>query len=243
MPESGGPVFLIAGGQAMRKRTGPDPLLQAAIRRTGARQPAIGYVGTASGDDDAFRLWFARLLRKAGAGQVTLAPLCGRRGDPEKAKAVLGASDLVFISGGDVDEGMRHLRQKGMTGFLHRLHRSGTPFCGVSAGSIMLAQEWIRWRDPSNEASAELFSCLGLAPIRCDTHGEGEDWEELKALLGLSPTGAVGYGIAAGTAIVVEQDCTVSALGEEVSRFRKRADGVVPIESLVPGKKAGCTMG
>lgn len=236
MAEIGGLVFLIAGGQAMRKRTGPDPLLQAAIRRTGVRGPAIGYVGTASRDDDAFRFWFTGLLQKAGAGEVTLAPLCGRRGDPEKAKAILGASDLVFISGGDVDEGIIRLEEKGMAGFLHRLHRSGKPFCGVSAGSIMLAQKWVRWRDPSNGGSAEIFSCLGLAPILCDTHGEGDDWEELKTLLGLSPVGSMGYGIASGSAIVVEPDRTVSALGGEAGRFQKRADGVVPIESLVPDK-------
>jgi peptidase E len=236
LAEIGGPVFLIAGGQGMRTRKGPDPLLQTVIRRTGVRRPSIGYVGTASGDDDAFRLWFTELLLKAGAGEVTLAPLCGRRGDPEKAKAILGPSDLVFVSGGDVDEGMRRLDENGATDFLRGLHRSGRPFCGVSAGSIMLAQKWVRWRDPSDDGSAEIFSCLGLAPILCDTHGEGDDWEELKALLGLSPTGAMGYGIASGTAIAVEPDCTVSALGGEVGRFRKRADGVVPIESLVPDK-------
>ncbi len=243
MAENGGPVFLIAGGQRMRTRKGPDPFLQAAVRRTGIRQPAIGYVGTASGDDDSFRLWFAGLLQTAGAGPVTLAPLCGRRADPEKAKAILGAADLVFISGGDVAEGMRHLEDKEVTEFLRRLHRSGKPFCGVSAGSIMLAQKWIHWRDPSDDRSAELFSCLGVAPILCDTHGEGDDWEELKALLALSSTGTIAYGIVSGTAIVVEPDCTVFARGGEVARFRRRADGVVPIESLVPDKKAGCTMG
>jgi len=237
LAEIGGPVFLIAGGPAMRKRTGPDSLLQAAIRRTGVRGPAIGYVGTASRDDDAFRFWFTGLLQKAGAGEVTLAPLCGRRGDPEKAKAILRASDLVFISGGDVDEGMRRLEEKGMAGFLRRLRRSGKPFCGVSAGSIMLSQKWVRWRDPSNEGSAELFSCLGLAPVLCDTHGEGDDWEELKTLLGLSPAGSIGYGIVSGTAIVVEPDCTLSALGGEVGRFRKRADGVSLIESLIPDRR------
>jgi cyanophycinase-like exopeptidase len=236
MAEIGGPVFLIAGGQGMRNRKGPDPLLQAAIRRTGLRRPAIGYVGTASGDDDAFWSWFTELFLKAGAGEVTLAPLCGRRGDPEKAKAILSASDLVFISGGDVDEGMRRLEEKEMAGFLSRLHRSGKPFCGVSAGSIMLSQKWVRWRDPSNEGSAELLSCLELAPVLCDTHGEGDDWEELKTLLGLSPAGSIGYGIASGSAIVVEPDCAVSALGGEVGRFEKRADGVVPIENLVPDK-------
>ena len=238
MAEVRRPVFLISGGQTMRKREGPDPLLQVVIRWTGVRRPMIAYLGTASRDDDAFRLRFTRLLQKAGAAEVTLAPLCGGRGDPEKAKAVLQASDLVFVSGGDVEEGMRVLEEREMTGFLRRLYRSGKAFLGVSAGSIMLTRKWVRWRDPHNDESAELFSCLGLAPILCDTHGEGDGWEELKALLALSPKGATGYGINSGAAIVVQPDRTLSALGGEVNRFRRRADGVVPIKSLVPDRNA-----
>src|SRR5512139_2066473 len=69
MAEVRGPVFLISGGQTMRKRKGPDPLLQTVIRWTGVRRPMIAYLGTASRDDDAFRLWFTRLLQKAGAGE------------------------------------------------------------------------------------------------------------------------------------------------------------------------------
>jgi peptidase E len=234
MAEAHVPLFLIAGGRGMRTRKGPDPFLQAAMRRVNLRRPKIAYVGTASGDDTAFRLWFTRLLKKAGAGEVTLAPLCGRRGDAEKAKAVLEASDLVFVSGGDVEEGMRVLNQKEMTGFLRRLYRSGKPFFGTSAGSIMLAQKWVRWRNPDDNESAEAFPCLDLAPILCDTHGEGDDWEELKALLALSPTGAIGHGIVSGTAIVVGPDGALLALGGEVDRFRKRESEVVQIESLIP---------
>ncbi|MGA2519143.1 MAG: Type 1 glutamine amidotransferase-like domain-containing protein [Thermodesulfobacteriota bacterium] len=236
MADVRGPIFLISGGQTMRKREGPDPLLQVVIRRTGVRRPMISYLGTASGDDDTFRLWFTRLLQTAGAGEVTLVPLCGRRGDPERAKAILEASDLVFVSGGDVKKGMRVLVEKKMTGFLRRLHWSGKLFLGVSAGSIMLARKWVCWKDPHNDESAEIFSCLGLAPILCDTHGEGEGWVELKTLLTLSPTDAVGYGIPSGTAIVVEPDRTLSVLGGEVDRFRRRTNGVVRIKGLVPDK-------
>ena len=238
MADVRGPIFLISGGQTMRKRKGPDPLLQMVIRRTGVRRPLVSYLGTASGDDDTFRLWFTRLLQKAGAGEVTPVPLCGRRGDPERAKAILEASDLVFVSGGDVKEGMRVLVKKKMTGFLRRLHRSGKLFTGVSAGSIMLTRKWVWWKYPHDDESAEIFSCLGLAPILCDTHGEGEGWEELKTLLTLSPTGAIGYGIASGAAIVVEPNRTLSVLGGEVDRFRRRTNGVVRIKGLLPDKNA-----
>jgi len=241
MAEMPAPIFLLAGGRAAAVRKGPDPILQtvfgqAVFRRTGVQSPTVAYVGAASGDDSSFRLMIASRFQEAGSGKVTLAPLCGRRGDAEKAKAVIEASDLVFISGGDVDEGMRVLKEKGMIGVLQRLYRAGKPFFGTSAGSIMLARRWIRWTDPDDDAISELFDCLGFASVLCDTHGESEGWEELQALLALSPTGAIGHGIASGTAIVVKPEGTVSALGGEVHRSQKRAGGVAQIESLFPAE-------
>jgi peptidase E len=234
MAEMRAPIFLIGGGRGMSVRKGPDPLLQAVFSRTGIRRPSVAYVGTASGDDASFRLLIAKHLQMAGAGNVTLAPLCGWRGDAEKAKVVLEVSDLVFISGGDVEEGMRVLKEKGLIDVLWSLYCEGKPFFGISAGSIMLARRWIRWTDPDDDLSAELFDCLGLASVLCDTHGEAEGWEELQALLALSPAGAIGHGIASGTAIVADPDGTVSALGGEVDRFQKFAGRVAQVESLLP---------
>ena len=96
MAETRAPIFLLAGGRAMRTRKGPDPLLQSVFKQTGVRRPTVAYVGAASGDNAEFRLWIAGLMQKSGAGQVTLAPLCGRHGDTEKARVVLEASDLVI---------------------------------------------------------------------------------------------------------------------------------------------------
>ena len=234
MPDGRSALYLIAGGRGLDRTRGPDPLVQAVLRRTGVRRPKVAYVGAASGDNAAFRLLIERMLEKAGAGQVALAPLCGRRADLEKAKAVLEAADIAFISGGDVEEGMRIVRQEGMIPFLKRLHRRGMPFFGVSAGSIMLARRWIRWADPRDDDSAELFSCLGFAPVLCDTHGEGERWAELRAALVLSPVGATGYGIVSGAAMVVEADGSVAALGGEVNVFRRRTSGVAQVASLAP---------
>jgi cyanophycinase-like exopeptidase len=194
----------------------------------------VAYLGAASGDNRAFRVLISGVLKKAGAGDVVLAPLCGKRADPEAARKVLTDTDLVFVSGGDVDEGMRVLRRARMMRLLKTLHREGKPFFGISAGSIMLCRRWVRWRDPRDDSSAELFPCLGLAPVLCDTHGEADGWEELRALLMLSPVGALGYGIASGTALIVEPDGSIVARGGEVARFRRRASGVIPVENLPP---------
>jgi len=232
------PITLLAGGRGMRNRKGADPLLQSVFKQTGVRKPTVAYVGPASGDNAEFRLWMAGLMQKSGAGHVRLAPLCGRDGDAEKAKGVLETSDLIFVSGGDVEEGMRVLREKGMISVLRHLHQRGKIFFGTSAGSIMLARQWIRWRDPDDDASAVLFDCLGLAPIFCDTHGEEDGWEELQALLRLSPVGTIGHGIVSGAGLIANPDGTVSAIGGETHRFQKKGSGVVQIESLWPDRTA-----
>jgi len=232
MPDARPPLFLIAGGRDSLRKRGPDPLISGALALAGVPRPQVAYLGVASGDNAAFRVLIGAMLKKAGAGKVTAAPLCGKRADPEEARKVLSESHLVFVSGGDVEEGMRVLKETRMVRFLRSLHASGKPFLGVSAGSIMLARTWVRWPDPDNEQSAELFPCLGFAPVLCDTHGEADGWEELKALLALSPVGTVGYGIVSGSALVAGPGGKVKAMGGDVHRFRRKATGVMQIESL-----------
>jgi peptidase E len=232
MPDPRAPLFLIAGGPGQVRRRGADPLLQTVIRHAGVKRPRIAYVGAASGDNPAFRLLIAQMLIKAGAGPVIPAPMCGRRVDPERTRRVLEEADLVFISGGDVAEGMKVVEQRGMTPLLKSLHKAGKPFFGVSAGSIMLAKRWVRWSDPRDDESAELFPCLGFAPVLCDTHGESDGWTELQAMLRLCRTGATGFGIVSGSALAVLADGTVSALGGDVHVFRKKKAGVFQEESL-----------
>ena len=237
MPERRPPIFLIAGGPGQVRRRCADPLLQAMIRQTGVNRPRVAYVGAASGDNPAFRLLIAQMLLKAGSGPVVPASMCGRRVDLEKTRRVLEEADLVFISGGDVEEGMKVVDQRGMAPLLKSLWKAGKPFFGVSAGSIMLAKRWVRWSDPDDDATAELFPCLGFAPVLCDTHGEADGWVELQAMLRLCRVETVGFGIASGSAIVVAPDGTVSALGGDVHVFRKKKAGVSQEESLREEKK------
>ncbi len=234
MSAEGKPILLIGGGRGMERRKGPDPLVAAALGLAGVERPSVAYVGAASGDNAVFRAFLSRLFRKAGAGEVRLAPLCGKRADPEKARSVIGESDIVFMSGGDVDEGMRVLSEARITGFLRGLYAAGKPFFGISAGSIMLASKWVRWRDPQDDSSVELFPCLGLARVLCDTHGEADGWEELKTLQRLSPSGSICYGITSNAALLVSPDGVVNALGHDVHRFTRKGRNVVRLEDLRP---------
>jgi len=217
MKMAGNDIFLIAGGRESRSPKG-DPLLARILALTGLKKPVVAYIGAASDDNRVFYLWIKTLLKKAGAGSVPLAALAAARADLAKARSLLQGADIVFISGGDVELGMNVLERTGTVALLKELHREGRPFIGLSAGSIMLARQWVRWPGGGSEATAEAFPCLAMAPLLCDTHAEKEDWEELKALLPLSG-GARGYGIPAGAALRVGASGSLAALGKPVALF------------------------
>jgi len=222
MHETPGPaaIYLLAGGSGMRS-TRKDPLLTRAIASCGVSEPSIAYIGAASGDDRQFFKMISAFMRNCGAGDVKLAELAGRRVTIDRTRSILESADMIFVSGGDVEEGMEVLKEREMLPLLRMLHEGGTPFLGLSAGSIMLAREWIVWDDPNDDATSSTFPCMGLAQILCDTHGEGEGWEELRALMLLAPEGTFGYGIPAGAGLCVYPDGRLEALGDPVHCFAK----------------------
>ena len=227
------PLYLLAGGRRSLRKT-VDPLLSAVLKATGKPTPSVAYVGAASGDDTGFFNMLGEMFRRAGSGAVRLAPVAGDDPDLEVAGNILSTADLIFISGGDVEVGMRLLRERGVIPLLTRLYRDGVPFFGLSAGSIMLARSWVRWRDEYDDETAELVPCLGLAPLYCDTHAEEEDWGELRVLLGLADTGTMGYGIPTGSALCVTGDGSVQAIGGPVQRLSRLKGKVRRIADLVP---------
>ena len=227
------PVYLLAGGRSAN-RGANELLIREVFRESGKKSPSVGYVGTANVDDEGFFNRLAGMFRENGAGEVKHALLAPDNADISTAKHILKHSDIVFISGGDVDTGIQILKERQMVNFLAELYHDGKPFFGLSAGSIMLAEAWVRWRSPDDDTTAEIFPCLRLAPVRCDTHDEEGGWEELKVLLMLEKEGSTGYGIATGTALRVFPDGRVEALGGAVHRYVRRGGKVKRITDVMP---------
>jgi cyanophycinase-like exopeptidase len=233
MPKYDKPVYLIAGGRGSRRK-GPDPLLAAVFKGFGIKNPSVAYTGTASGDDKDFFGWISGSFGEAGAGKVTHAVIAADNADLKKAQKILESADIIFVSGGDVEAGMEVLQKKNMLGFFNGLYKQGKPFFGISAGAIMLAEKWVRWPDLDDDDSAELFPCLGYAPIICDTHDEQGGWEELQAALMLEKKGVKGYGLASGSGVKVQTDGKVEAIGGTVYQYIRKAKGVERIEDILP---------
>ena len=227
------PVLLLAGGRPRNPQTF-NPLFQEVFKTSGKTRPTIAYVGAASDENKAFFLMMAAMLKGVGAGKITQVILTPAKVDIKKVQDILESADIVYISGGDVEHGMRVVQGKKMVDFLVGLYRQGKPFFGVSAGSIMLAKEWIRWRDPEDDTTAEVFPCLGIAPVICDTHGEQDGWEELQALLALEKENTIGYGIVSGTAMKVYPDGKIEARGGAVHQYAKRNGAVKRLPDILP---------
>jgi peptidase E len=226
------PVYLLAGGN-WRNPGAMTPLLKMIFAETGKPQPCVAYIGTANGDDTFFFKAIALLIKSAGAS-VDRVRLAKNQADVDAAKQCLQAADIVFVSGGDVEEGMRWLVKHDLVTFLHDIYMKGKLFFGISAGSIMLGTHWVRWENPKDDATAELFACLGLAPVVCDTHAEKDGWDELRAAVPLLGKNRKGYGIPTGGMLRVSPGGKVEALVQPAAVYQARAGQAVEINPLIP---------
>lgn len=230
-------IHLIGGGPgaflALRRH------FKAALKEMGKPRPLVAYVGTASNDNAGFFTMIkAALCVGANAPRMRLAKIASPRAKAGEARALLEDSDLVFVSGGDVDHGMNVLHERDMVKPLQALARGGKPMFGISAGSIMLTREWVRFPD-DDAAKAELFPCLGIAPLHADAHAEEDDWEELRVLVGLlrqrGDAGPVGYGLTRKGGLRVEVtggDMKLAAIGTAIPRVGVRSGKVVDLAPL-----------
>ncbi|MFH0976275.1 MAG: Type 1 glutamine amidotransferase-like domain-containing protein [Spirochaetota bacterium] len=226
------PVYLIAGGN-WRRPGSLLPLFKKILQATGKEKPHVAYIGTANCDDPSFFEFTGDYLTRAGASKVTQIFLADDDADIKSAKSILKKADAVFVSGGDVDEGMYWLDKHRLTPFLRNLHANGVLFFGLSAGSIMLGTHWVRWRNPMDDSSAELFRCMGIAPVLCDAHAEADGWEELKTALMLMGENSKGYGIPTGGVVCVEADGKLSALVKPAVYYRN-INGRILKEKVIP---------
>jgi len=226
------PLHLIGGGPGAILQTRRH--LKAAVKELGIKKPLIAYVGAAWNDHAGFRHMLSAAFLGTGA-RVEPAHLAHKRSNVARAKQLLDECDAVFMSGGDVEHGMRVLHGRGADEQLRELARAGKPFIGISAGSIMLGQHWVRFPD-DDENKAEPFDCLGIAPLTMDAHSEESNWDELRVLVRLLGKGAIGYGVPSKGRLRVELGAKpkLSAHGDHITRLRFQAGALIDDPPLSP---------
>ncbi|MEA4815032.1 MAG: Type 1 glutamine amidotransferase-like domain-containing protein [Oscillospiraceae bacterium] len=211
-------VYLMTGGPGTdMNQLAAD--FRAALSECGKPSPSVAYVGTASGDDRRFFGWLKRPILRAGAGSVELVPIAGKKANADTAKRMLTEADAIFLTGGEVEDGMVWLEKRGLVGLLRELYSTGKPFFGISAGCIMMGRNWVHWDVEGDDSTARLFDCLGFVPYTFDAHGEKEDWAELKCALRLMGDGAVGHGLSNGGAYTADENGKFSSFRNAPALF------------------------
>src|SRR5580692_5096549 len=105
-------TFRLVGG-------GPGTVLalrrhfKAALDALPRANPLVAYVGAASSDNPAFFGMIRAALGASGA-RLKLAKTASRRASASETRALLEECDLVFMSGGDVEHGMKVLHERDM---------------------------------------------------------------------------------------------------------------------------------
>jgi peptidase E len=212
---------------------------KAAVSELESKKPLVAYVGTASNDNGGFFTMIKAGVTTGAPGvRMKLAKIASPRAKASEARALLDECDLVFVSGGDVEHGMKVLHDRDMAEHLKSLAQAGKPMFGLSAGSLMLAREWVRFLD-EDAAKAELFPCLGIAPIHADAHAEADNWDELRVLVDLlrrrGDAERVGYGLTRKGGLRFDIDAKgvkMKAFGTAIPRVGVRRDKVVDLEPL-----------
>jgi len=223
----GGPGALLATRAHIKRAV-------AALNKEAKKKPLVAYVGVASNDNVGFQKMLSAAFLGTGA-RIEMAKLARKTAKVSNARALLADCDLVFMSGGDVEHGMNLLNERGVADELRALAAAGKPFLGISAGSIMTCKEWVRFPD-DDDARAEPFACLGIAPVHMDAHSEDDGWSELRVLVRLIAArqgDALGYGVPSKGCLRVEVEGAgaprLAALGAPIARIGA-VDAEPPIE-------------
>jgi peptidase E len=227
------PIYLLAGGRG-RSILSTFDIVRDILENTGKVKPVVAYIGVASLKDNwLFYIVISLLMKTRCNCRIRRVAIASPKADLNKARGILQNADAVFFSGGDVEVGMQVLKDKNMIGFIQDLAAKDKIFFGISAGSILMAKEWVRWKDPRDDSTAELFPCLGLVPIICDTHAEKDDWVELKTALKMDKPGTTGYGLTSGSCLKVYSDGRIKVESGTVDKYNNvngQVEHLVPIE-------------
>jgi len=159
--------IIAIGGAGLAGQSDPPLLERYILAQTGTRNPAVCFLGTATGDADAYVTRFYASFTRLRC-RPTHVPLFGRTPD---LRAVLAAQDAIYVGGGNTKSMLAVWRDWGVPALLRRAWRSGVVLAGVSAGAICWFESGITdsWAD-----RLRVLPCLGMLPDTCCPHYDGE---------------------------------------------------------------------
>jgi peptidase E len=159
------PTIVALGGHAMEPG---EPLNRYLLELTGAEQPRVLFVPTASGDNDSYAVRFHSAFgRVARASHLRLFAI-----PPPDIRGLVLDHDLVFVGGGNTANMLAVWPLHGLDEVLHEAWRAGVVLAGVSAGAICWFEAGVT---DSFRADLDGLECLGFLPGSACPHYDGEE--------------------------------------------------------------------
>jgi len=191
--------------------------------------PRAAYIGASNGDKAEFYSIFQAAMEQVGISDCRMIPSAPSPDD----RSFLLASDVILLSGGDVETGWKVMKENGVGETLISRHNSGAILIGVSAGAVHLGQ--VGWRQTLG-SQTDLFTTFGLVPFIVSVHQEDQDWHDLKSLVTFMGDNYCGIGIPTGGAAVYYPDNTLQPVRHPIYEFRTE-DSRITASFLIPGEK------
>ena len=174
------------------------------LQQSGAENPRVCFIPTASGEADHYVSSFYSAFLKLGCKPSVLTFF---KRTPELRSLLLN-QDVIYVGGGNTKSLLAVWRDWGVIEMLREAWQSGVVLTGVSAGAICWFEQGLT--DSFSDALRPL-DCLGFLPGSCCPHYDGEA-QRRPSLHKLLASGEISAGVA------IEDWTGVHFIGSEIHK-------------------------
>jgi cyanophycinase len=203
-----GCVMAIGGNES--KRASRTSLLAEFVRRAGGGEARIVVIPSASIEPVKRAAQYHRLFARLGANNVVA--VHAERGVSSDELVLIENATGIFVTGGDQDLLMRHLRSTGAATAIVDAVRHGAVYAGTSAGASAVSKRMIVGRTQVDGSElVEFIEGLGLLPTVIVDQHFSQRRRLPRLMAAVEDNGLVGVGIDEDTATVWEGDAATIA--------------------------------
>jgi cyanophycinase len=195
-----GSVMVIGGNE--EKRASLASLLREFVQRAGDAAARIVIIPSASEEPAVSAERYARLFAELGAGHVFTVH-AERPVTPDQLLLLANATG-IFVTGGDQEQLMRHLRRSGCAEVIVEAVGRGAIYCGTSAGAAAASKVMLFGRSENGREFVEFAEGLGLLPTVIIDQHFSERRRLPRLLQAVGKHGLMGVGIDENTAAIWE---------------------------------------
>lgn len=216
-------LFAIGGGEIAESET--RAIDEAILAATGAEDPRVLFVPTASGDADEYVAKFETYYGEVLDCEVEVARVAGASEDAIGEK--VDRADAVYVGGGDTGYMLDTWRTRGIDDLLRDAWAEGTVMSGLSAGALCWFDAGLSDAIAIEEVDYGPVDGLGFVPdLHATVHATPDRRESFREYLAVRD--AAGIALEDNAAVeVADDEWRIHTSSENAFAFRVGADGSV----------------